>query len=84
MSASAGTTETAGVQRRIRILDVVAITTDVPEHGLLRGHVGTAVEPLNSGAFEVEFSDDDGKTYALVALRAEQLMVLHYRPVRTG
>jgi len=34
--------------------------------------------------FEVEFSDDDGKTYALVPMPADQLLVLHHRPVRAG
>jgi hypothetical protein len=30
--------------------------------------------------FEVEFSDDNGRTYALLALRSDQLIVLHYEP----
>ena len=30
---------------------------------------------------EVEFADDNGKTYAMVALKAEQLMRLHHEPV---
>jgi hypothetical protein len=47
---------------------------------LIRGQVGTVVEVLSRGAYEVEFSDDDGRTYAQAALPAEQLMVLHYRP----
>ena len=33
------------------------------------------------GVYEVEFADDSGKTYAMVALRAEQLMRLHHEPV---
>jgi len=43
------------------LLDVVALLSDVPAHGLLRGQVGTVVELLD-GASEVEFSDDEGKT----------------------
>ena len=31
--------------------------------------------------FEVEFSDDSGRTYAMVALKSEQLMRLHHEPV---
>jgi len=31
-------------------------------------------------AFEGEFSDDDAKTYAELALESDQLLVLHYRP----
>ena len=64
----------------IRLLDVVALTVDRPEKGLIRGQVGTVVEVLSRAAYEVEFSDDDGRTYAQAALPAEQLMVLHYRP----
>jgi hypothetical protein len=64
----------------IRLLDVVALTSDLPERGLLRGQVGTVVEALSPGVFEVEFSDDHGHTYAQLALRASQLMVLHYQP----
>ena len=64
----------------IRLLDVVALTEDVPDHGLLRGQVGTVVESLGSGAFEVEFVDNDGRTYATLPLRASQLLVLHYQP----
>ena len=64
----------------IRLLDVVALTVDRPEKRLIRGQVGIVVEVLGGGAYDVEFSDDDGRTYAQAALPAEQLMVLHYRP----
>jgi hypothetical protein len=64
----------------IHLLDVVALTADLPERGLLRGQVGTVVEILAPGVFEVEFSDDQGHPYAQLALRDSQLMILHYRP----
>jgi hypothetical protein len=64
----------------IQLLDVVALTADLPERGLRRGQVGTVVELLAEDTYEVEFSDDDGRTYAMLALRPNQLMVLHYRP----
>jgi len=64
----------------IHLLDVVALTTDLPESGLVRGQVGTVVEILGSDAYEVEFSDDHGRTYAQIPLRADQLLVLHYEP----
>ena len=63
----------------IKVLDVVAVTHDVPEHGLRRGEVGTVVEHWKDGAYEVEFSDGSGETYAFVALRADQLIKLHFR-----
>lgn len=63
-----------------KLLDVVAITVDLPEKKLSRGQVGTVVEDLGPDVFEIEFCDDNGRTYASLALRADQLMVLHYRP----
>jgi hypothetical protein len=62
------------------LLDVVAVTEDVPESDLVRGQVGTVVEVFKSGAYLVEFSNTEGRTYAIATLHAEQLMVLHYRP----
>jgi hypothetical protein len=64
----------------IQLLDVVALTEDLPERGLRRGQVGTVVEELAPEVFEVEFCDRQGRTYATLALRADQLMVLHYQP----
>jgi hypothetical protein len=65
----------------IQLLDVVALTEDRPERGLRRRQVGTVVELLAPNVFEVEFSDDAGRTYAILALLAEKLPVLHYKPV---
>ena len=71
------------MKEKIRLLDVVAVTEDLPDRGLVRGQVGTVVELLATDVFEVEFSDDDGRTYALTPLKASQLMVLHHLPVST-
>lgn len=65
----------------IQLLDVVALNEDLPERNLSRGQVGTVVELLAPNVFEVEFSDDNGQPYAMLALRAGQLMVLHYQPI---
>ncbi len=65
----------------IDLHSVVALLEDLPEHGLVRGQVGTVVERWAPGVFEVEFSDDQGRTYAMVSLKAEQLMRLHHEPV---
>lgn len=62
------------------LLDTVALTEDVPAHSLSRGQVGTVVEVYESGAVEVEFSDDEGRTYAMLALRPEQVLVLRFAP----
>ena len=64
----------------IHVLDVVALTADLPDKGLLRGQVGTVIETLASDAFEVEFSDDQGRSYAQLALKSDKLLVLHYQP----
>jgi len=69
---------------RPQVLDVVALTEDLPARGLRRGQVGTVVELLAEGVYEVEFSDNDGRTYAALALRAGQLMVLHHQPVHAS
>lgn len=68
------------MNREIRVLDVVALTEDILDRGLLRGQVGTVVESLGPGVFEVEFVDNDGRTYATVPLHTRQLLVLHYQP----
>jgi hypothetical protein len=69
---------------KIELLDVVALTHDLPDKNLVRGQVGTIVEQLSQGVFEVEFSDDQGKTYALLPLKADELLVLHHAPVRAS
>ena len=65
----------------VKLLDVIALTADLPEYNLWRGQVGTVVELLANGtAFEVEFSDREGRTYESIGLRPEQIMVLHFEP----
>lgn len=68
----------------IGLLDVVALTEELPQSNLRRGQVGTVVELLAPGVFEIEFSDDVGRTYASLALRAGQLLVLHYEPAEAA
>lgn len=61
---------------------MVALTVDLPEYNLWRGQVGTVVEILAGGAaFEVEFSDRNGRTYESFGLRPDQIVVLHYDPL---
>jgi len=69
------------MSEKVVILDVVALTCDLDNEGLVRGQVGTVVEALAEGVFEVEFSDDSGKTYAMLPLKKEQFLVLHHEPV---
>ena len=62
------------------VLDVVALLADVPAEGLSRGQVGTVVERLDDATMLVEFSDDEGRAYAVVSCPRADLLVLHYAP----
>ena len=68
------------MKQRINLLDVVALTEDLSKRKLRRGQVGTVVEKLDPGVFEVEFTDNDGRAYASLALKENQLLVLYYQP----
>lgn len=68
--------------RELELLAVVALLEDVADHNVLRGQVGTIVERLAPAVYEVEFSDDEGRTYASLPLRADQLIQLHHEPSR--
>ena len=73
------------MEEPVGLVEVVALTLDLPEHNLRRGQVGTVVDILGEGkALEVEFCDRDGRTYASLALRPDQVMVLRYAPAMTG
>lgn len=67
----------------IKVLDVVALKQDLPDHNLRQGEVGTVVERWKDGAYEVEFSDDSGEAYAFAALPSDQLMKLHFKKIQT-
>jgi len=69
------------MKNNIKILEVVALVEDIPKCGLVTGQVGTIVEILDADIFEVEFCDNDGRTYESLALHPNQLMPLHYSPV---
>jgi hypothetical protein len=60
------------------LLDVVALLSDVPGEGLARGQVGTVVGQLDDEALLVEFSDDQGRAYAVAPCPRSELLVLHY------
>lgn len=66
---------------QLELLAEVALLRDQPGHGLVRGQVGTVVEVLSSDAAEVEFTDDEGCTYATAAIAAEDLVRLHHTPL---
>lgn len=67
------------MNKPIALLDTVALLEDLPTRKLHAGEVGTVVELLDEGVYEVEFADEDGQTYAEFALRNDQLVPLHNR-----
>jgi hypothetical protein len=62
------------------VLDVVALLTDHTAQRLARGQVGTIVERLDDKTLLVEFSDDQGRAYAVAPCPQADLLVLHYVP----
>jgi len=62
------------------ILDVVALLADLPAQRLARGQVGTIVEQLDDKTLLVEFSDDEGRAYAVAPCSRVDLLILHYLP----
>lgn len=65
----------------IKMLDVVALLENLPEHCLYRGQVETVVDEGEAEFVEVEFSDLQGCTYPLESLKKSQLMILHHSPL---
>ena len=68
----------------VKQLDVVALLEDHPAEGLAAGQVGTVVEVLAPGVFEVEFLDAEGRTVALTEFKREQLLALKHEPTATA
>ena len=64
----------------LELLTVVALLEDITSRNLVRGQVGTIVEHLAPGVYEVEFSDDGGRAYASMPVRASQLLQLLHEP----
>lgn len=75
----------------IKDLDIVALTEDIEATHfetkeiikLSKGQVGTVVMEFDGSAFEVEFSHQDGTTYAMETIPATMLIVLHYELVES-
>jgi len=68
--------------------DRVVLTTDIPDHSLEAGDVGTVVHVYaGKSAYEVEFVALDGKTVAVVTIPSEKLRnvrrdeLTHARPI---
>jgi Domain of unknown function (DUF4926) len=72
----------------MKMNDLVALLEEVPtthfETGrpliLRRGQIGTIVMTYEDRAVEVEFADRDGRAFAILTLRRDQLMGLRDAP----
>ena len=71
----------SAMQEPVKLLDVVALLVDKPGENLKIGHVGTVVEVLAPEAFEVEFLDQNGKTFGLSELKRDEILLLKHEPV---
>jgi hypothetical protein len=58
----------------MHLYDVVELAVDLPDRGLRAGATGAIVDEYpGSTNYEVEFTDDDGRTLALLTLPADHL-----------
>jgi hypothetical protein len=62
------------------LVSVVALLEDIVTSDLRRGQVGTIVGRFAPGVYEVEFSDDEGESYASLPLRSDQLLEIFHEP----
>lgn len=62
----------------IKQLDTIKLARDIPEHRLKKGMLGVVVsvftEPIL--AYEVEFADDQGRTFAELAIEPQDLILV--------
>jgi len=59
----------------MQLYDVVELAIELPEEGLAEGRIGTIVHVFEKPnlAYEVEFTDDGGRTVAQLPLTPDQL-----------
>ncbi|MDE0687565.1 MAG: DUF4926 domain-containing protein [Candidatus Poribacteria bacterium] len=68
---------------KIKLLNVVALTQEVPEHNLKREDIGTVVEILANGeAYEVEFSNANGQMSKCLSFPASQLRGIPHEQIK--
>jgi hypothetical protein len=62
-------------------LDTVVLMTDLPEHGLKAGDLGTVVLVHKHSGYEVEFMTLAGETVAVVSLPPDQVRPIGPREI---
>ena len=60
----------------IQLFDVVVLLNDQPSQKLRRGDLGTVIHIFKTGACEIEFSDETGKTTAQLALTHDDFLIV--------
>ena len=65
----------------LKELETIVLTEDLPEHGLVRGDLGTIVLVHAPGGYEVEFMTLDGETIAVVSLHSHQVRPVGRREI---
>jgi hypothetical protein len=73
------------MNKRLKILDTIIVTVNVPDRQVLAGDIGTVVEVYTEPqlAYEVEFVNPDGGTRALLTLAPGQVRPLSPADVLT-
>ncbi|MDZ4712893.1 MAG: DUF4926 domain-containing protein [bacterium] len=66
------------MNKKFKLLDVVALLEDLPAANLLSGQVGTIVELFDSENFEVEFCNKKGETITTYPVNSKDVLLLHY------
>ena len=61
--------------------DRVALTKDMPEHGLKRGDIATVVMVHTTPGYELEFVTLDGETLAVVSAFPHQIRPIGHREI---
>lgn len=57
-------------------LELVALTRDLPEHGLKAGDIGTIVLVHNIPGYEVEFATVLGETLAVISVEPDDVRLV--------
>jgi hypothetical protein len=58
------------------LFDVIELPIDLPAHNLSAGDRGAICEEYNNSHYEVEFTNSDGESIALVALSIDSFVVV--------
>lgn len=66
------------------LFDVIELLVDLPEYNLSLGVQGAIVERYADNTYEVEFTNQDGETLALVPLNVAQFIVVWKAKTKTG